>query len=234
MTIEYEVIVIPEHVGEIYRPYIIVGIADHRDKYNHKLYLAHCMFCDVQIEMRLVDLKDRHSCYCRCNAIHLNNGIKDTRLQVIFNKMKNRCYNDTNKDYRFYGGKGIKVCTDWMKNPCNFEMWAFENGYKSNLTIDRIDSSKNYSPENCRWITREDNARYKSSTIVIEVDGIQLTGKQWSKKLGIGTNTINTIRREHGDEIVKELIHKMMEQKPNIEVFRSSGKSWLEAYGIRS
>ena len=70
-----------------------------------------------------------------------------------------------------YGGKGIRVCQEWLDNPELFEEWSLENGYEDNLTIDRIDSTKDYCPDNCRWVTLEDNAKYKSTTRVLDVDG---------------------------------------------------------------
>ena len=226
-------IVLPEHIGEVYRPYIIVGIADHRDKYNHKLYLAHCMFCDTVVPMRLVDLKMLNgSTKFRCYSDHLHNNICNRELQNIFSHMRSRCYDRDSKDYKFWGGKNVRICNEWLMNPSLFEKWAFDNGYQEGLSIDRIDSHGDYCPENCRWIPMVENSRFKSTTKVIEVDGICYTGRQWAEYLGIGTNTINSLRRDYGEEVVKELIKRMLDRRPNTEVIRQSGKTWLDAYGI--
>jgi hypothetical protein len=129
---------------------------------------------------------------------------KNRRLQKIFNKMKQRCYVRESKDYRWYGDKGIKICNDWLNNPKMFEDWSLSNGYTDDLTIDRIDENKDYSPDNCRWITGVDNTKYKSTTSLIKVNDETHTGRDWAQILGIGTNTINNYVRKYGlDNTVK-------------------------------
>lgn len=225
-------IVIQDHIGEIHWPYIIVGIAPQKDTDGHTLYLAHCILCDAVRKMRLNDICHNRSQRNNCSAIHLKNGIDNKRLRQIFKDMKRRCYDSKHKDYKNYGKKGIRVCFEWLKNPNSFAQWAFEFGYAEDLTIDRIDANKNYCPENCRWISQSDNARYKSTTQVIDVDGKVLTGKQWAEMLGLDTNTINTIRRKSGEEITKMLIREMLKRKPYIDIQRKRQQSWLDAYDI--
>ena len=99
--------------------------------------------------------------------------------------MKARCYDKSNKSYRWYGAKGVKVCDDWMRNPELFESWSLTNGYDDGLTIDRIDWDGDYSPDNCRWVTLAYNSKYKSTTSLIDVDGTIHTGKDWAKTLGL-------------------------------------------------
>jgi len=70
--------------------------------------------------------------------------------------MKQRCSNQNCKDYPRYGGKGITVCDKWL-DFVPFRDWALANGYRDNLTIDRITSNGNYEPSNCRWITGFEN-----------------------------------------------------------------------------
>jgi hypothetical protein len=72
--------------------------------------------------------------------------------------MKQRCSNPANQDYKNYGGKGITVCVEWLDYG-NFRVWAYQNGWKRGLTIDRIDPSLGYFPANCRWLTNSENAR---------------------------------------------------------------------------
>ena len=134
----------------------------------------------------------------------------------------------TDKAYRWYGAKGIGVCKEWIDNPRLFEDWSMKHGYQEGLTIDRIDETKDYCPENCRWITREDNARYKSTTKMMTVDGVSHTGKDWAKICIVGINVINNIRREHGEEIAKEFIRRRLANM-NVE---SNPRDWLKAYGL--
>lgn len=84
-------------------------------------------------------------------------GKRYTRIYAIYCDMKKRCYNENCTGYKNYGGKGITVCDEWINSFDAFYQWAMEHGYSDELTIDRIDSSGNYEPSNCRWITRSEN-----------------------------------------------------------------------------
>ena len=103
--------------------------------------------------------------------------------------MKNRCYNPNAKEYENYGGRGIKVCDEWLTY-WPFREWAYENGYSEELTLDRIDVNKGYSPENCRWISWEEQAGNKRTSMFIEYNGIKKTAAEWGRELGIGKDTI--------------------------------------------
>ena len=175
-----------------------------RHKDGHLLYTAKCKFCGFEVKCKLRDLGRAKICR------HITNGIKNHRLNSIFNKMVYRCYNENDGQYSLYGKKGIKICDEWLNNPPSFEQWAMSNGYSDYLTIDRIDCNGNYCPENCRWVTLKDNARYKSTTILIDVDGEIKTGREWSKYLGIGESTINKYRRKYGYDNTVEFIRRAL------------------------
>lgn len=175
-----------------------------RDKWDHKLYSVKCKYCGRVFTMTMHDIKRPKHCQ------HDKINIKDSRLRRTFYGMVDRCYNKEDKAFRWYGDKGIKICEEWLEDNSLFESWALSNGYKDNLTIDRIDSSKDYCPENCQWISLRENSRKKSSTRFIDVDGERRSGRQWADKLGIGTNFINTYFRKHGEEKTIEYIREKL------------------------
>lgn len=85
-------------------------------------------------------------------------GQSKTRLYGIFNGMKQRCYNAKHPSYEYYGAKGITICDEWLNDFMSFKEWAESHGYTDELTIDRIDPKKGYSPDNCQWLTINENA----------------------------------------------------------------------------
>jgi hypothetical protein len=83
--------------------------------------------------------------------------------------MKNRCTYPRNVAYKWYGAKGIRVCSAW-DNFVHFREWALSHGYEEGLQLDRIDSSKDYAPENCRWVTPRRNAINRSAVKLTILD----------------------------------------------------------------
>lgn len=110
------------------------------------------------------------------------------RLHSIFKSMKERCYNLLSKDFPVYGGRGIKICDQWLLNIDEFVKWSVNNGYKSNLSIDRINVNGNYEPSNCRWISLNEQARNKTTTIYINYKGERRTLLSVLEENGIRNN----------------------------------------------
>lgn len=133
------------------------------------------------------------SCGCRKKKIFNRNGKykhHDGLRQLI--TIKQRCYNKNSEAYDYYGGRGIRVCDEWMKDSVSFCKWCDKVGWSkdSELTIDRIDVNGNYSPENCRLASRTQQAFNKR---VISTNKSGYTGVSWDKfrnkwtvRLGVG------------------------------------------------
>lgn len=120
----------------------------------------------------------------------IKHGLCGTPLYGVYQTMKQRCYNSKDKHYKWYGAKGIKICEEWKNDVKAFYNWAITHGYKDGLTIDRIDSSKDYSPDNCRFITMQEQQRNKSSNKRIEYNGEIMSVQEWAEKLNIKPSTL--------------------------------------------
>lgn len=117
------------------------------------------------------------SCKCyqkqRQTEANIKHGYHDTRLYHIWSSIKRRAENPNNKIY-----KNVHLCTEWH----NFEPfmeWSMANGYNDELTIDRIDNSKGYEPNNCRWTTFKVQANNTSRNHYITIDGVTHTLSEW-------------------------------------------------------
>lgn len=122
----------------------------------------------------------RDSVIFRNKTSHSKHNMTGTRLYNIWRGMKLRCYNTNEPDYQRYGGKGIRVCQEWLNSFETFRDWALSSGYCDDLTIDRIDNDKGYSPDNCRWSTNYEQTRNRGNTVFIEYRGHVKTLSEWS------------------------------------------------------
>lgn len=144
-------------------------------------------------------------------------GEGKTRLHIIWDGMKKRCNCPTDKHYKWYGERGITVCKEWSESFQTFKKWALNNGYRDNLTIDRIDNDGNYCPENCRWVTQKEQCNNTRRNRMISYMGKIQTMTQWSEEIGISVDTLSS-RLNLGWSVEKALTtpirkHKKYEQK---------------------
>ncbi len=129
------------------------------------------------------------------NCVH---GCSKTRLYYIWKGMRQRCYNHNNPDYKNYGGRGIKICDEWLDDFQAFRDWATENGYREGLSIDRIDNDRNYEPDNCRWISIKQQQRNKRNNLIVEYNGEEMCLSDVANTLGISKSTL-LFRYHEGD-----------------------------------
>lgn len=126
------------------------------------------------------------SCGCLSKiATTTTHGMSKSRLYSVWNAMKSRCRNPNAVDYNRYGGRGISVCDDWYYSFLHFYQWAIENGYSDDMSIERIDNDGDYCPENCRWATRKEQCRNRSSNARFEYNGESRILTEWCEIFGI-------------------------------------------------
>lgn len=123
---------------------------------------------------------------------NIKHGLSHSRIKRIYYNMYERCYNKKNPRYNDYGGRGIKICDEWIDKEnglINFYEWAINNGYKDDLTIDRIDVNGNYEPNNCRWLTNLEQQYNKRCNVMFTIDNETKTAKEWCDLYDININT---------------------------------------------
>ena len=224
-----------KYIGRDIGIYHVEYLCDKLTADGHKLYHAKCRYCEFESDMKISNVKFPKICKHKTRTgrvITFKPLWNNHRLEGIYRQMIDRCYSAPDKSYRWYGDKGIKVCQEWLNNPKSFEEWAMQNGYADNLTIDRIDATKNYCPDNCRWIPLKENVRRAGKVNWITINNETLTGRQWAERLQVGLNAINTAFREHGEEKAKELISAMLKNPPSAKT-RKANQSWFDVYGIQ-
>lgn len=114
----------------------------------------------------------------------------EIRIYNIWSNMKRRCYNPKDRGYHNYGARGITVCDEWRNDFEAFYKWAYSNGYTKELTIDRIDNDKGYSPDNCRWTTMQVQSNNTRVNRHITYKGETHTIADWGRITGLGDDLI--------------------------------------------
>lgn len=127
------------------------------DRNGHALWECKCI-CGENVIVPSHKLVEGNKKSCGCMQRKYGHGLTETRLYHIWRTMKARCLNEKSPKYQCYGGRGITICDDWIRDFKSFYNWAMANGYRDDLSIDRIDVDGNYCPQNCRWATPKEQA----------------------------------------------------------------------------
>lgn len=164
------------------------------NKYHSRIWECKCVCGNTKIiDGRSLRTGSTRSCGCLNDEVRhgvgvipnrTTHGMSNTRLYRTWKSMRNRCNNPNNKYYYCYGGKGIRVCDEWNVFE-NFQNWALMNGYTESMTIERIDTSKNYEPQNCTWIKMDEQSKNKSSNRIVTINGETHIISEWCKIKGI-------------------------------------------------
>lgn len=177
------------------------------------MWLCRCE-CGKEVVVRGENIRsgNTRSCGCLAKDNPKKHGMSKTRLAYIFRGMKQRCYNPNNHEYWIYGGRGIKICPEWLEDPMNFYQWALESGFdeagnQRTCSIDRIDFNGDYSPDNCRWADIYTQANNTRKNIYYIFGGEKHTLSEWSRITGIGYGTLYDRINKLGWSVEKALTH---------------------------
>lgn len=183
-------------------------------KRNRKYAKCLCS-CGNICEIRFDSIGKTNSCGCLKKEQDKINLIKNHKHRLSHSKlwntyygMKKRCYDKNDKRYDDYGGRGIKVCDEWLSSFENFVNWAINNGFENSkdISLDRIDNNSNYSPKNCRWANAKTQSRNRRSNLKIFFEGKYTTAMELSEKVNLPYKLVYD-RIKRGDSI-KEIISK--------------------------
>jgi hypothetical protein len=152
--------------------------------------------CGTRKTIRFQDIRQGKikSCGClfkelasaRLTAQNTKHGLSNSRVYHIWDSMIARCYRANSAGYKNYGGRGIKVCKRWHE----FKNFYADMGEPNGLTLDRINTNKNYSKSNCRWASYEEQANNRTNNIVLEFRGKRKTLCEWARELGVSTRKL--------------------------------------------
>lgn len=185
-----------ELIGQRFGRLVVIGQAPSAHGNTRWICKCDCGNNTVTTGVRLVRGHTR-SCGCINSEIVIarNKSLADgkyrnDRIYRIYYGMRTRCYNTGDVGYSHYGARGITVCDEWLNDFFSFQKWAYENGYRDDLTIDRIDVNGNYEPGNCRWADIETQANNRRESVLLTLNGKTQTAAQWGRELGISREVI--------------------------------------------
>ena len=173
-------------------------VLERADNLNNQVRWRCICDCGNEVIVRSAALRNGYTKSCGClsrdRTIKRNktHGLSKHRLYSIYKNMKQRCYNKNRPDYQRYGGKGVRICKEWLDDFKTFYDWAYENGYSDGLSIDRIDVDGNYEPSNCRWVDDKTQARNRTNNRLVKIDGKVKTVSEWVKLLKLPQSTVRS------------------------------------------
>lgn len=179
---------------------------------THILWKCRCD-CGREVWVRGTSLRygTTKSCNHHRNA-NYKHGLTNNRIYYVFYDMHQRCENPNNHAYKYYGERGICVCDEWSgeNGVVSFANWAFANGYKDGLSIDRIDVNGNYEPSNCRWADVKTQARNKrNNRYLIDSNGTKKVAADIATEKGIDHRSIYQRIKSgwENDDVINPLTH---------------------------
>ena len=168
--------------GLVYGELTVIGRANGSE--GRSVYRCACS-CgkDVEVQRSRLIKGATRSCGHLVGKASVTHNMTNTSTYAIWRGMLARCLRTTAKDYPMYGGRWITVCEEWARS---FERFVADMGVRPDgESLDRIDGSKGYYKENCRWATWQQQAGNRSSSRYVHVDGVKMCMAHAARMLGL-------------------------------------------------
>lgn len=201
-----------QFVGRKFNRLTVISVAEKKvrsDGRNYNMVECRCD-CGTQKTFNLSEVISNHSRSCGCyrrdrtkEALR-KHGKSNDSIYKVWAGAKRRCTNENDSGYKNYGGRGITMCAEWIDNSSAFMQWALSNGYRQGLDIDRIDNNGDYSPENCRFVSRTENMRNNRRNRIIEYNGLSLPVSEMCERLNLKYSVVNK-RLWRGWDVIKSI-----------------------------
>ena len=181
---------------------------------NFALWHCKCMLCGQEKDVVGQSLTSGASTKCR-NCVPrtaLTKPHRKERIYSLYTGIKQRCYDPNARSYKAYGGKGIGMCEEWKNSPDAFFGWAFSSGYTDDMTIERIDNDKGYSPNNCTWIPMNKQSANRCMNNSIQYKGNTYNLTEACRHAGVNLGTLKSYRKRHRDMPIQDIFDRYAKQ----------------------
>lgn len=180
------------HLGKVFGRLIVTERVRVRDRWQWR---CRCE-CGEELVVHSSRLSSGNTRSCGClrrevkRRLRLQHGECDSRLYRAWQNMKGRCLRPSSSSYRNYGERGISFCPEWEQF-IPFRDWARSNGYSDQLTLERIDNEQGYSPENCRWATRQEQNENTRRVVPVLLKGEWISLAEAGRRLGVSRSLLS-------------------------------------------
>lgn len=215
-----------DEIGNRYGRLLVIAEGP-KNNHGQRTWMCKCD-CGKECVVNGSDLRRGHTTSCGCYHRELfgeiarqnkTHGKSKCRLYKVWSSMKTRCYDQNLGCFKHYGGRGIKICDEWL-GPDGFQHfweWACANGYDDTapqwqFTLDRTDNNGNYCPENCRWVTMVQQSNNKRTNHFLTINGETKTISEWSRISGIKKGTIRQ-RLQKGWSAEDAVFHALLRNR---------------------
>lgn len=202
-------------------------------KLRYGLYKCYCGN-EFTTSISSVNQKKTQSCGCYAELKITKHKMCYSRIYKIWLGIKARCLNSSDTSYKYYGGRGIFVCNEWRNDFMSFYHWAMENGYRDDLSIDRIYVNGNYEPLNCRWATKSTQSQNQSKRTTNKSGYIGINWhkhrQKWRAYISIEQKQISIGYFKEIEEAVKERNNYIVENNLSHSLNNEKGAKDKEKY----